>query len=83
MKNSVGVYGLLVMGTLGSKLGSGGLGEESPSKRCILVRAASHIFRSHTFITPKLVNLRTSIPSSWTPWLSIHSNTVRPGFNRE
>lgn len=83
MKNSVGVYDFLVTGTLGSKLGSGGLGEESPSKWCILIRAVSYTFRSRTFITPKLVNLRTSIPSSWTPWPSIHSNTVRPGFNRE
>lgn len=33
MTNSVGVYDLLVTGTLGSKLGSGGLGEENPSKR--------------------------------------------------
>lgn len=43
MKNSVCVYDLLVTVTPESILGSGGLGEENPSKECIFNSGKTHI----------------------------------------
>jgi hypothetical protein len=36
-----------------------------------------------TLMTPKLANLRTSIPRLRTSWSCIHSKTVFPGLIRE
>lgn len=69
---------------LGRRMGQRCTRRRKPCCRhCLTWRACHQDRRERTLMTPKLVNLRTSMPSLCTSYSSIHSRTVFPARKRE